>query len=172
MRHFESCAASCSLDHDSPRPSSAITRELRGSAASSASPSSCNARCTSRFLPRGLTSISSSGSSCDSRLRYSEKPCATHAGMRSHTAIKRARMECPQYSLLVSRSRIVIAHGPQSLQSIKLADARQHHVHDDVAQIDQHPLGFLLAFDAQRQHARALDELDHFIGERLYVPSG
>ena len=75
-----------------PPPSSTTTCADFGNAPSTRAPSSAMARAGSRPLPRmpGATSTSSSGSQCDSRLRYSAKPSATHAGARSPTATSRA----------------------------------------------------------------------------------
>src|ERR1700754_1492145 len=112
----------------------------RGKAARMAAPSSSVARTSSRPLPRmpGLISINSSGSSCERRLRYSAKPSATQAGMRSPTAMSRARTA----GSVVGGSEAVVTHGPQALEAVELADAGHHHVDDDVAQVDQHPFGF------------------------------
>ena len=55
---------------------------------------------------------------------------------------------------------------PELLEVVELADARQHHVHDDVAQIDEHPLARLLAFHAERRDARVVATLEHGVGER------
>ena len=84
--------ANCSDVHARPGTSSATTCAPLGNAESTRAPSSDFARTVSRPLPRwpGSISTSSSGSQCDSRLRYSAKPSATHAGARSPTAINRA----------------------------------------------------------------------------------
>src|SRR3954468_17781435 len=75
-------------------------------------------------------------------------------------------------SIRVRGNRHVVAHGPQAFEAVELADAWQHHVHDDVAQIDEHPFGFLLPFHAERHHARLFYEADDFIGERFDVTRG
>jgi hypothetical protein len=45
-------------------------------------------------------------------------------------------------------------------------------VNDDIAQVDQHPLGLALALDAERHHAAFLGELHDFVGDRLHMPRG
>src|SRR5690348_13270098 len=58
---------------------------------------------------------------------------------------------------------------PELLESVELANARQHHVHDDVGEIDEHPFTFARAFDAHRAEVVLLGELHHAIGNGLDV---
>jgi hypothetical protein len=39
-------------------------------------------------------------------------------------------------------------HVPELLEVIELAHARQHHVHDEIGEVDEHPLARALAFYA------------------------
>src|SRR5690606_7520729 len=66
----------------------------------------------------------------------------------------------------------LVAHGPEALERVELAYARQHDVDDDVAQVDQHPLGLGFALDAERLHIKLPGEAHDFIGDRLDVAAG
>eukprot|EP01092_Planopodium_desertum_P003000 TRINITY_DN15154_c0_g4_i1.p1 TRINITY_DN15154_c0_g4~~TRINITY_DN15154_c0_g4_i1.p1 ORF type:complete len:319 (+),score=77.32 TRINITY_DN15154_c0_g4_i1:1023-1979(+) len=65
--------------------------------------------------------------------------------------------------------RRLVANGPQALERVELAHARQHHVHDDVAQVDQHPFGFTLAFNTQGHDVDVLGEAHDFVGDGLHM---
>src|ERR687888_2789287 len=73
------------------------------------------------------------------------------------------------------RTGTVYAHGlaaPDFLQVVEVAHRRVHDVHDDVAQIDQHPLAVRFALDAVDARAVFAHFLLHVVGERLHLPSG
>src|SRR5262245_35816396 len=54
---------------------------------------------------------------------------------------------------------------PDLFQVVVAAHARVHHVHDDVAQVDEHPFGVAAALHALRRRAKLLHLLAHAIGE-------
>src|SRR5271155_1867607 len=90
------------------------------------------------------------GISCNSKTKgvrkrfwYSRNPLFTQSGRRVPAAINRHFMQSgARGGALGDR------HVPQLLESIKLAHARQHDMHDHVMQVDQHPIAVLLSFDA------------------------
>src|SRR4051794_19377891 len=72
----------------------------------------------------------------------------TQVWSETHTigARERARSDCllptPDSwspSISVRGNWHVVTHRPQAFEPVELADARQHHVHDDIAEVDQHP---------------------------------
>ena len=72
-------------------------------------------------------------------------------------------------------ARAFMHHGtrvPQPLQAVELAYAGQHHVHDDVLQIDQHPLPLALALGAERPESIPLGLLDHVLRDGAHMPVG
>src|ERR1044072_6829605 len=56
---------------------------------------------------------------------------------------------------------------PDLFQVVVAAHARVHHVHDDVAQVDEHPFGVAAALHALRRRAELLQVPAHAIAERL-----
>ena len=152
-----------------------------GRAASTRPPSSSIARAGSRPLPRnpGSISTSSSGSQCDRRFRYSSNPWRpTLARFRRRRSGGLSFRWSPRFDLepVFGRGlrwrvaiRRLVADRPQALKPVELADARQHDVDDDVAEIDKHPFGFALAFDAERLTSSFLGELDDFVGDGFDV---
>src|SRR5690606_3841589 len=50
---------------------------------------------------------------------------------------------------------------PDLLEVVVGADSRLHDVHDEVAEVDQHPFAGLLAFDREHVAARRLDLVAH-----------
>src|SRR6185369_3872915 len=67
---------------------------------------------------------------------------------------------------------IALGQRPELFEIIKLAGARQHHVHDDVAEIDEHPLAYLLPFDANWAMALLFRFLNDRVRDRAHVPVG
>ena len=61
---------------------------------------------------------------------------------------------------------------PEFFQSVELTHPRQHHVHDDVGEIDEHPLAFAFAFHAHGAEVVLLGELDDAIGDGFDVSIG
>src|SRR6185503_17436499 len=74
--------------------------------------------------------------------------------------------------------RVVVRYGrlrlglPHALEAVELANARQHHVHDDVLQVDEHPFAFARAFDAERPESGFLGFLDDAVGDGAHVAVG
>src|SRR5262245_45221644 len=58
---------------------------------------------------------------------------------------------------------------PHALEAVELPHSRQHHVDHDVVQVDEHPLAFARAFDAERTEAALLRLLDYPIGDGFDV---
>ena len=59
---------------------------------------------------------------------------------------------------------------PDLFEVVIAADRRLHHVHDDVAEVHQHPLAGLLALDGDHVAAGFLDLLAHMGGQRARLP--
>src|SRR5258708_1266356 len=73
---------------------------------------------------------------------------------------------------LGARGALRRRHIPQLLESVELAHARQHDVHDHLAQIDEHPVAVLLSLDAVRAESRLLGPFDHALRDGAHVPIG
>ena len=172
-------SASCSEEYGLPRPSRDTTWACLGKAASTRAPSSAIARAASRPLPR------MPGGDFHQFQRQPVRQALLVIAEAAGDPVRRALADGDQARLhrdpfgrtitrQVTRRDIgrLVADGPQALERIELAHARQHHVHDHVAQVDQHPFGFALAFDAERHHAALLGELHDFVGHRFHVAGG
>src|SRR5258708_12606995 len=118
------------------------------------------------------------GISCSSNVRgernrfwYSRNPLLTQSGRRVPAAINRHFIREAR-RLSGARGALRRRYIPQLLESIELAHARQHDVHDHLAQIDEHPVAVLLSLDAVRAESRLLGPFDHALGNRAHVPVG
>src|SRR5690606_34735370 len=60
-----------------------------------------------------------------------------------------------QGSARVGERGFVVADRPQAFEPVELARARQHDVHDDVAEVDEHPFALAFTFDPYRRQAEA-----------------
>src|SRR5689334_5674583 len=159
-------ASSC-VDHPAPRSSSAT---LRKPAQAAAIRSASAASICSTLLPRsraaGLSSTTSSAHSRGSRRAYSAKPASTHPGIRCPRATTRS------FKLRGGGCASAARRRPQLLEVVVSADRGLHDVHDDVAGVDEDPLGRLLAFDAEDGGAGFLQLLADVARERLHLPIG
>src|SRR5688572_790736 len=61
---------------------------------------------------------------------------------------------------------------PDLLEVVEVAHRRMHDVHDDVAQVDEHPLAARLAFDAVDARAELAHPLLDAVGKRLHLAVG
>ena len=64
---------------------------------------------------------------------------------------------------------LLAAGFPEFFQVVERPGLRQHQVHDDVVQVDQHPLGLAVALHAQGLYAGFLGLHDEILGHRLDV---
>src|SRR5690606_13242637 len=160
-------SASASVEKLRPPTSRATTCSPRPRVASIASPSFATARLRSPLRPRAARGISVmlSSKSRGRRLRYSSVPSRPQPGLRPPAAINLSRMP-PSPSGFVGTAR---AEPPQRFEVVELARGLLHHVHDDVAEVEQDPFGLIGAFHAIDRMAGFLRLLHHFIGHRLDV---
>src|SRR5262245_25590777 len=115
-------------------------------------------------------SISSNLSPRPKRRAYSATPASIQAGSLWPAAISRMRMA--GFWLSYAGFALHGAQVPELLEPVELADARQHHVHDEVLQVDEHPLALLLALDAVGAVAGLAAALDQAVRDRLDVAVG
>src|SRR5450631_4376661 len=127
------------------------------------SPSRTIERCGFSPARRAATGISTRSSTSGVRRRfwYSRKPSLTHSGNRVPAAI--TRHLTMHFPLLRSwrlfpihsgaRGPLGGRHVPELFEAVELSDARQHDVHDQFIQIDEHPVAILLSFYAVRSKA-------------------
>src|SRR5258708_19591463 len=118
------------------------------------------------------------GISCSSNVRgernrfwYSRNPLLTQSGRRVPAAINRHFIREAR-RLSGARGALRRRYIPQLLESIELAHARQHDMHDHLAQIDEHPVAVLLSLDAVRAESRLLGPFDHALRDGAHVPIG
>src|SRR4051812_21701976 len=116
-----------------------------------------------------VISFNSNRYSPASRPAYSSKPWFTHSGslVPAATSSKRKTRALDANHFAPCRADV-----PQALEAIELAYSRQHDVHDDVLQVDQHPLAIALAFHAHRPEAGLLGVLDDAVRDRAHVTIG
>src|SRR5690606_36918906 len=95
------------------------------------------ARLRSTPRPRGAsgTSVMLSSKSRGSRLRYSSVPSRTQSGILPPAAISLRRMANG-----LGFGGAAGTEPPQRFEVVELARGLLHHMHDDVAEIEQHPL--------------------------------
>src|SRR3984885_5940490 len=115
-------------------------------------------------------SCNSNASGPRNRFWYSRNPLLIHSGRRVPAAINRHFMRAPPS--LGAGGALRHRHVPQFLETVELAHARQHDVHDHLAQIDEHPVAVLLTFDAVRTEPRLLGLFDHALRNGAHVAVG
>src|SRR5260221_2628137 len=107
------------------------------------------------------------------RRRYSSRALRAHAGRLLATATS--------WSLATLRLRFLglrflgepdFLAAPELLQVVVAAHRGMHDVHDDVAEVDQHPLAVAAALDAGDARADLLHRFLHARGERVHLPVG
>src|SRR5438045_2246188 len=99
------------------------------------------------------------------RRAYSSQAVSAHAGSLALTA--RTRSLATGAFLLRGRRRLRELHrlaAPYLLEVVELAHRGMHDVHDDVAQVDQHPLAVRFAFHAVHPRLVLPDFLLHVVG--------
>src|SRR6188508_3227019 len=116
------------------------------------------------------TSTSSNLSPRLKRRAYSATPASIQAGSLLPAAI--SRMRIAGFWLGHAGFALRRAQVPELLEPVELADARQHHVHDEVLQVDEHPFALALALDAIGAVAGLAAALDQAVRDRLDVPVG
>src|SRR6185369_6128975 len=100
------------------------------------------------------------------RRRYSSRALRAQAGRLLATA-----STCS----LATRRRLLELYflvAPELFQVVVAAHGRMHDVHDDVAEVDQHPLAVAPAFDAEDLGAELLELRLHMGGERVHLAIG
>src|SRR5262249_42197358 len=138
--------------------SSSATRQLPSGTAPSISFASARIASDAGFPSTRVTAFSGTSSKFHSRgirFAYSSHPASIQAGSRVPTAITRTRIVSRRdgVSAIVPAVRARLAdaalargrRGPQLLELVVRADRRLHDMDDDVAAVDEHPLGVLLA---------------------------
>src|SRR5512135_15906 len=160
-----SCAANAALSNSRPRSSSATTRAPRGSLWRSRAPSAASSCVGGLPVARGsaFTVASSVAKRRGMRFRYSaHAACAQAGGLVPTATISRFAMRDLAGGLLQAHRLAA----PDFLQVVIAAHRGMHDVHDDVAEVDEHPLGVRFPLDAVHAAAQLADALLHAVGER------
>src|SRR5918992_5647251 len=100
------------------------------------------------------------------RFRYSAQACSAQSGSLALTATTCSlgtRLRFLRWFHALQLHRLA---APDFLQIVEVAHRRVHDVHDDVAQVDEHPLAARLAFDAINARAELAHPLLHAVGKR------
>src|SRR5205814_2851415 len=103
--------------------------------------------------------------------RYSSRALRAQAGRLLATATTWSLA----MRLLLLRLRFLQLYrllAPELFQVVVAAHRRVHDVHDDVAEVDQHPLAVPAALDAVDARADLLHRFLHARGERVHLPVG
>src|SRR5689334_4095400 len=97
------------------------------------------------------------------RRAYSAHACSAHAGSLAATA---TTLSLGTHRLLF---QLHFLFTPDFFQVVELAHRGVHDVHDDVAEVDQHPLAAFLSFDTVHPAAGFLHLVAHAVGKRPHL---
>src|SRR5882724_4713344 len=104
------------------------------------------------------------------RRAYSAQAVSAHAGSLALTARTRSLATSGLLDNALCGGGLRQLHAlaaPYFLEVVEVAHRWMHDVHDDVAEIDQHPLAVRLPFDAVDPRAALAHLVLHVVGERL-----
>src|SRR5918997_5548800 len=106
------------------------------------------------------------------RFTYAAQASSAHPGSLAATArtLSLGTLLCRGLFLLGCGVEAHRLAAPDLLEVVELSHGGMHDVHDDIAEVDEHPLAGLLAFHAVDARARLADTLLHPVGERLHLP--
>src|SRR6185436_1768319 len=105
------------------------------------------------------------------RRAYSAQASSAQPGSLALTA-RTLSLGTPRLLWFLSIDKANRLAAPDFLEVVEVAHRGMHDVHDDVAEVDQHPLARLLAFDAVYARAELADALLHAVRQRSDLPIG
>src|SRR5260221_2469803 len=107
------------------------------------------------------------------RRAYSAHACSAQAGSLAATATTRSlgtgRLLLRRGGLRLRSFGLHFLAAPHFFQIVEAAYRRVHHVHDDLAQVDQHPFAAFLDLDSIHLAVVLLHLVAHVDCERLYL---
>src|SRR5438067_1013137 len=104
------------------------------------------------------------------RRAYSAQAVSAHAGSLALTARTRS-LATNAFLCGGGLRQLHRLATPYFLEVVEVAHRRMHDMHDDVAEIDQHPFAVRFAFDAVDPRAVLAHLVLHVVGERLDLAS-